>query len=227
MRKLTNCACKFIPFIAGGTGFYFVNFINGLPQTPKSVPEIKKQLTDQYDKEGPEKMWRILQKSDPVTAARLPVNDRQRVIRAIEVYRISGKPLSSFKPGSGRQEMYEFLIIGLKQDREKLYDSINRRVDAMFAAGLTDEIRKLIKMGYTFSDPGMKGIGYSEFAEYADNPDKADLTLLKEEIAKNTRRYAKRQITFFSKINDTIWIDAENIEQLTAEVTRFISDFSV
>jgi tRNA dimethylallyltransferase len=212
-----------IPMIAGGTAFYFTNFINGLPETPPSDPFIKKSVIERFEKIGSEAMWKELAAIDKITAERLPPNDKQRIMRAIEIYETSGKPLSAYKKGQGRSDTYDFLIIGLKQERKKLYETINQRVKEMLAAGLQQEVNKLLELGYSFNDPGMKGIGYREFSVF-NNQNNIDLPSLENEIAKNTRRYAKRQITFFSRIPDTIWIEAGNRELLQKTVHTFIQN---
>lgn len=214
---------KKIPLLSGGTAFYFINFINGLPQTPRSNPEIKQKYINLCDQSGSTVLWKQLEEIDPETAARLSPNDKNRVIRALEVFETSGKPLSSFKPGKGRFDLYDFFICGLRMDRSELYRRIDKRVDIMFEYGLEAEVNELLKRGYSFDDPGFQGIGYKEFRGFltGNQTDRKSLDLLKKEIAKNSRRYAKRQITFFNKIENTLWYSPDQSDQLKEDINVF------
>lgn len=216
---------KKIPVISGGTAFYFNNFILGLPETPPSQAETRKAIISKYKKTGIESLWHELNNLDPVTAEKLSVNDKQRIIRALEVYEISGRKLSSYETGKGRFDKYDFCIIGLSEERGKLYEIINRRVSEMMHSGLVEEVRKLLTMGFSFDDPGMKGIGYREFRDCKDFSTSA-LGKIEDEIAKNTRRYAKRQMTFFKKIPGTYWIDRNDKVLLKETFMNFIEQNS-
>jgi tRNA dimethylallyltransferase len=180
-----------------------------------------------------------LARCDPLSAGRIHLNDEYRILRALEVFRLSGRPLSSYKTlgavpagassaeEGAREGRYRFLLVGLEREREDLYRRINERCAAMFRAGLPAEVRGLIGQGYGPGDPGLKAIGYREFfteeppGEYRLAIDFAGVETL---VARNSRRYAKRQITFFAAIPRVNWIrlgeeddGAERVLALTEE----------
>ncbi len=203
---------KKLPVISGGTGFYLKNFVLGLSEAPPSNPEIRDQLRVERDQYGIGRLAEELAACDPVSAARIHINDEYRLLRALEVYRSSGRPLSSFaRTGSGKNnEAYRFLIIGLKCSREELYRRINQRCSRMFQEGLAEEVTALKDAGYGPDDPGLKAIGYKEFFVPGDDGTmqiSRDLTGVEELIARNSRRYAKRQILYFSSLPDAVWIN--------------------
>lgn len=203
-------AKKKIPVISGGTAFYLKSFLFGLPAVPGRSDEIRAELEKEADETGCRQLYTRLQEIDPCYAEIISVNDRRRIIRALEVYGITGKPLSAFKQAEKIRTDYDFLLIGLERPRQELYHRINLRVDRMFRDGLVEEIRGLLKMGYTDKDPGMRGIGYREFFTMQ----KLSLTLkqVQELIKRNSRHYAKRQMTFFRAFPGVRWFQAGDIE---------------
>jgi tRNA dimethylallyltransferase len=212
-----------IPVISGGTAFYFKNFIYGLPPVPEVAPEWREQLNREADESGIAPLYESLKKIDPETAERLHPADRSRIIRALEIYSGTGRRLSEF-PLSGKiRDGYRYLVIGLHRERAQLYKRIERRVDTMFRQGLPDEIKRLISRGARPEYPAMQGIGYREFFQWQKEgclsvPD------LKERIARNTRRYAKRQLTFFRSIPVTQWINGDDREAVYSAVKDFYPD---
>ena len=208
-----------IPVLAGGTAFYLRNFIYGLPLSPAADSRIKSRLRERLKERGLPFLVEELRKVDPVSAAAIGNKDSYRIIRALEVYGSTGKPLSAFRSPEAPRKNYLFLIIGLKRDRAGLYERIEKRVDLMFENGLREEIISLIEQGYTADDPGMKGIGYREFFIMQ----KGCLTLkgVRELIKRNSRRYAKRQITFFKSLPGVQWFNPEE----TAEIKKVIIEF--
>ena len=200
-----------LPVLLGGTGFYLKNFIFGLPDAPPSDTALREKLKNDLAQNGPESLLERLTQLDPVSAARIHVNDSYRIIRALEVCTVSGCPLSSFAQGKTKRPLYRFLIVGLRLSREELYSRINMRCDEMFRNGLAEEVETLFKNGFTPDDPGMRAIGYREFfTESEEMPGKwrlnKDIEGVKSLIAQNSRRYAKRQETYFAGIKDTVWI---------------------
>ena len=183
-----------LPVICGGTAFYFINFLFGLPQAPPSDRKTAAEIEAEVLNGGRQRLYEELRLKDPVSAARIPPGDTYRLVRALEVFRTSGRPLSSYQTGQIPRSDYRFKIIELTRPRAELYERINRRVGQMFADGLPEEWRRLRADGCTAASPGMRAIGYAEFF-LSDNPDE-----VRELIQKNSRRYAKRQITFFQKI---------------------------
>jgi tRNA dimethylallyltransferase len=198
-----------LPVVSGGTGFYLRNFILGLPEVPPSNPGIRAALKGELGLHGSRTLMEELARVDPESAGRIHVNDTYRLLRALEVFRLSGRPLSSYpglgsaKDGSAR---YRFLIIGLERDRAELYRRINLRCAEMFRAGLPAEIARLGEQGYGPGDPGFRAIGYREFfaeespGNYRPVEDPAAVEAL---VAQNSRRYAKRQVTYFASIPGT------------------------
>lgn len=211
-----------IPVISGGTAFYFKNFIYGLPELPGIDEGLRMSLQKDLKKHGLDYLYKKLEKLDPDGAKTINPGDTYRVTRALEVFLESGKSILSFKQSEKPRDDYEFLIIGLKREREELYKRIDKRVDIMFEQGLMEEFKALYKKGLRPDDPGMKGIGYSEFFQMMLSGC-WDTETLKNEIRRNSRRYAKRQITFFSSFSDVMWINPENIIQLKEIVGEFLN----
>ena len=209
-----------LPVVSGGTGFYLKNFILGLGEAPSSDMEIRKKLKQDLSVNGINSLMEELTSCDPESAARIHINDEYRILRALEVYRSCGQPLSSFKAKSRQQKKrsnFRFVIIGLSRPREELYSRINLRCDEMFLKGLSREVRALYEAGYTPDDPGLRAIGYREFFINETDGEKQenggwrfsqDIDGVKNLIAQNSRRYAKRQITFFTGIPDVTWLEA-------------------
>lgn len=211
-----------IPVISGGTAFYFRNFLFGLPQLPEVTPEIREEIQIMLKRDGLESLYKLLEDLDPKAAAEINSGDTYRVTRALEVFKQSGRSILDCKQPDKLRELYDFLIIGLERPREELYERINARVDIMFDQGLLGEFKALYRSGLNVSDPGMKGIGYSEFFQMMQ-AGCWDIELLKEEIRRNSRRYAKRQITFFNSFADVHWIHPENLLELNRIVEEFIT----
>lgn len=236
-----------LPVVSGGTGFYLANLVMGLGEAPPSDSGIRLKLRDELKAGGAAPLMEELLKADPVSAARIHINDEYRLLRALEVYRLSGRPLSSFASpwnssggerasGENRnlrgKRIFRFLLIGLRRSREELYRRINARTASMMRAGLYGEVRRLYEAGYTPSDPGLRAIGYREF--FVENLDAAsaeggswrlstDLAGVEALIARNSRRYAKRQITFFSSLPGVTWIDCGGDE--LGGIRRALDDF--
>jgi tRNA dimethylallyltransferase len=217
--RLADEACAAIaargalPVVSGGTGFYLKNFILGMSEAPPSNPALRLELKQELAEKGAEVLMAELAGRDPVSAARIHLNDTYRLLRALEVCRQSGLPLSSFAvhpaPLSARP-CYRFLIVELYWPREELYRRIDRRCEAMFRAGLADEAAALYHKGYTPDDPGLRAIGYREFFIRDDEGRwrfSSDTEGVKALVARNSRRYAKRQLTFFSSIPGLIRLD--------------------
>jgi tRNA dimethylallyltransferase len=201
-----------LPVVSGGTGFYLKNLVLGLPGAPPSDPAIRAALKEELAGRGAAVLTEELAAHDPVSAARIHPNDIYRLLRALEVFRASGRPLSSYAQASGGEGGdFRFLILGLRREREDLYRRIDRRCAAMFRAGLPAEVERLFAAGYTPRDPGLKAIGYKEFfiEEGGLWRLSRDLAGVETLAARNSRHYAKRQITFFASIPGIKWIEAD------------------
>ena len=204
-----------LPVVSGGTGFYIKNLVQGLSGAPPSSREIRGALKKELAGRGAASLMEELAAADPVSAGRIHISDVYRLLRALEVWRLTGKPLSSFKAVT--DTAFRFHLVGLRWPREELYRRINGRTAAMFRAGLPGEVRRLFGAGYTPADPGLRAIGYREFFVQDDgaNGDNAswrlseDLAAVEALVAQNSRRYAKRQVTFFASLPGVEWIECE------------------
>jgi tRNA dimethylallyltransferase len=172
------------------------------------------------EKEGHEALYRELVRRDPLAAERIPANDRHRALRALEIVEATGRSVYSYGWPRSLRGGYEFLIVGLDRPRDELYRRIDDRVDLMFSRGLLDEVRGLLEMGYGPRDPGMRGIGYREFFQMQKGC--LDTTQVKALIRRNTRRYAKRQLTFFRTVPMVHWMDPRDPRTLRALVDGFL-----
>lgn len=210
-----------IPVISGGTAFYFKNFIYGLPELPSVDEDIRNKLQLQLKRDGLEALYCQLQQLDRSASEEINPGDSYRVTRALEIYMQTGRSILSYKQSNKPRDLYDFLTIGLTRSREELYARINKRVGIMFESGLVSEFKQLYRSGLNPADPGMKGIGYSEFFQQmaAGCWGEEDL---KEEIRRNSRRYAKRQITFFKSFSNVRWVNPTNRIELKGLVEEFL-----
>lgn len=210
-----------VPVISGGTAFYVRGYLFGLPKTPKAGPELRRRLEERRDREGLEALRRELASVDPESAAKIAPRDAYRIMRALEVYHATGRPRSAFRYPDAPRESVAPVVVGLRREREVLARRIDRRVAAMFDAGLPDEVAGLAAQGLTLADPGMRSIGYREFLEHGPPPwSESDLSTIRDLIVRNTRGYAKRQETFFRRLPNVRWADADD----SAGVTKLLED---
>ena len=207
---------KHLPVVAGGAAFFISNFITGLPITPTCKPETRHFLQERLKKEGSAPLFEELKEVDPITANRLHINDEYRILRALEVYYDSKKPLSSYLLSTKKRSEYNFLIISLERQRENIYERIEKRTDEM-GLRLRDEFIKLYEsckekgiIPSLETVPLFKSIGYREFFEVnSEEPTKAPFEKVIALIKRDTKHYAKRQETFFKKVEDVIKINVE------------------
>jgi len=215
-----------LPVVSGGTGFYLKNFILGLSEAPPSDAVIREKLKIELREKGAASLLEELAASDPISAGRIHINDEYRLLRALEVFRSCSRPLSSFETNvKNKRENLRFVVVGLSRPREELYRRINERCAQMFEQGLPAEVRSLFEAGCTPNDPGLRAIGYREF--FVEDPDEPrgwrlsqDIDGVRALVAQNSRRYAKRQITFFASLPDVKWIECGSSEAETAESIR-------
>lgn len=217
-----------VPVVSGGTAFYFKHFIEGLPEAPPSDPDVREALRREAEEGGVARLHAELSRADPATAARVHPNDAYRVLRALEVCRSSGRPLSSFAArgsGSEGRPEYRFLALGIERERAELYRRIDARAAAMFAAGLPAEVDRLVASGYGPGDPAFRAIGYREF--FGPDGDRLrDEAAVMAAVAQDSRRYAKRQATFFAAIPGTRRVlfqgDGIPLDELRREIGTFL-----
>ena len=212
-----------LPVVLGGTAFYVKHFMYGMPVTPQADPLVREQLQEKLRQIGAEAMHVELASFDPPSAAKIHINDAYRIIRAHEVYLASGRPLSSFELSYRYREGFRFCPIFLDRPRDELYRRIEARVDEMFEQGLEQELVRLIAQGCTAAHPAMKAIGYREFFELSpDAPAAAPRDAVCALIKRNTKRYAKRQQTFFQSFPDAHRINMSDpaAERHAADILR-------
>ena len=194
-----------LPIIAGGTGLYLDALLFDLDFAAEpSDDNLRDELYKIAEEKGNLELHAILNECDPDSAKRIHPNNVRRVVRAIESAK-SGNKLKDFAKDLSLNDKYEFILIGLRRDREEIYDRINRRVDVLVKEGLFEEVKMLREMGLSESDISMKGIGYKEVLAYFDG--KYDLETTIDTIKKNTRHFAKRQITWLKRYDDMKWFD--------------------
>lgn len=212
-----------IPIMCGGTGLYINSVVNDITfgeiETDYKLREELNELAKQH---GSQYLLDILKEFDPVSAQRLHPGNLRRIVRAIEFYRTTGIPISEHQEMTKQKESrYEPLMLCVKWDREVLYDRINKRVDIMMNDGLLDEVKQLMEMGYTKELNSMKGIGYKEIIDYFEgNMSLEDTVNL---IKQSSRRYAKRQLTWFRRDKRIHWLDAN--EDFLAEGIQLCKEF--
>lgn len=207
-----------LPVVAGGTGLYINSLINNIELTEEQdTSEIRARLTAFAEENGSDALFERLREVDPESAERIHPNNIKRVMRALEIFESTGKTMTETLKESKKPPVYNAVQYAINHDREVLYDRINKRVDIMLEQGLVDEVRSLAQMGCTRDNTSMQGIGYKEVLDHLEG--KLSLGEMAEEIKQATRRYAKRQITWFKR-NDMIWLDAGeiNFDALAEEI---------
>lgn len=210
---------RFIPFIVGGTGMYFNALYYGLFEGSSSNQNIRDRLMEQIRKEGNQSVYEKLCEVDPITAAKVSVNDTRRIVRALEVYAFCGVPLSQ-KLKNNKKIALRWLLIGLNRERKELYRRINERVEWMLKNGLIDETKRIVerfgKDAYALGSIGYRHCLYFLNGEW-------DYNKLENSIKKDTRRYAKRQITWFRKIKSIEWYHPDDYEAIEQRVAEFLA----
>lgn len=197
-----------IPLLVGGSGLYIQAVLYDYVFSDQKRDEtLTKQLEARLETEGNLALYEELQQVDPVQAKHIHPNNKRRLIRALEVYQATGKTLSERQAEQNKTSKYDYYIIGLKMDREALYNQINQRVDTMVQNGLVEEVKHLYERGYEHTQ-AMKAIGYKELIPYIKG--ETDLNTAVELLKRNSRRYAKRQYTWFKNQMNIHWYDVTN-----------------
>lgn len=199
-----------IPIVVGGTGLYVNSLIYGIEyQDMKFDEEYRNELMKIAETEdGLKKIYEQAKNIDPEATDKISSNDKKRIIRILEIYKATGKTKTEQEIISRQNEVeYDFKVFGITMERSKLYERINLRVDIMLKQGLENEVKNLISK-YSEFPTAMQGLGYKEIVEFFDG--KISHEEMIEKIKQESRRYAKRQLTWFRKNKETIWLDAEN-----------------
>ncbi len=194
------------PIICGGTGLYIRALVDGIYELPDGDVSYRNELLDLASSKGPKFIHEMLAKVDPVEASQVHFNNMIRVIRALEIYNLTGKPKSELKhTTSPRNENFRFTQIILTPPRDELYKRIETRVDEMFDEGVVEEAEAVFNSRYGSSLKQRKIVGYSELIDYFE--DRLTLEEARLQIKQNTRRYAKRQFTWFRNVKNAVFID--------------------
>ncbi|HKI45588.1 MAG TPA: tRNA (adenosine(37)-N6)-dimethylallyltransferase MiaA [Balneolales bacterium] len=202
------------PFLlfVGGSTLYLEGLIRPLDDVPESDTGILLKLQEELNDKGIDHLYHQLEKVDPFYAGKMDGQNTQRILRALAVYRKTGKPFSSFHEQDEHPEPNEdTLVFVLNRPREHLYKRIEQRVDQMIEQGLVDEVKYLLRKGYDFRGSALKTVGYTELYNYLYG--KYDLQEAIRLIKRNTRRYAKRQLTWFKRWQNVIWIDLDELSE--------------
>ncbi len=210
-----------ICFVVGGTGLYIKSLLGGLFDCPSSDPKIRERLLTEYDQSGKEVLYERLKEQDPVYAEIIHPNDRVRITRALEVIELTGKPFSMHASDhSFKDNEFDSLKICLYHDRDVLYKRINMRSIKMFEAGLIEETENLLKQGYSSELKPMKSIGYRQAVDYLEKL--LDYDKAVELLQRDTRRYAKRQLTWFKADEEMLWYRPEEGAEVAEKVKGFM-----
>ena len=208
------------PFVVGGTGFYIKALFKGLFESEPIDPSIRNRLKKEAA-EGSSALYERLKQIDPDTAKRLHPNDSYRIVRALETIESTGRSISDLhRDHRFSGDKFNVLKIGLQMDRNKLYSQIDHRVDLMIESGFVDEVKKLLGMGYSSSLKSMQSIGYRHIIDYLEGRLPWDECL--RTLKRDTRRFAKRQLTWFAADQDLNWISPNQLDQISELVQKFV-----
>ena len=212
------------PILVGGSGLYADAVLEDMGYAVPSDKALRSVLEEEYDKDPPQ-FFEKLREADPLTANRLHPNDKKRVVRALEVYTLLKTPLSKINLSyeeAQKKSRYDAIRVGLTMEREKLYARINGRVDAMLKKGLLEEARGIYNKGYDRSLPAMQSIGYAQLFDYFDG--KLSYEEAVEAIKRDTRRFAKRQLTWFKRDGRIRWFNCADFEACKKAVEAYIKE---
>lgn len=193
-----------IPIVAGGSGLYIKALIDGIIDEADTDEAYRNHLYKLRAEKGNAFLYLQLKKIDPDSASKMLPQNWKRVIRALEVYKLTGKPISYFHSKQKQRFSYNFLQFGLAWDRSKLYENINARVEKMMSEGYVNEVKNILAMGYDASSNALNSVGYREIISYLNN--EIELASAVNLIKRNTRHFAKRQITWFKRDNRITWL---------------------
>jgi tRNA dimethylallyltransferase len=198
-----------VVILAGGSGLYIKAICEGFDDLPTADPGIRHRLNQDFTEKGIHYLQQQLKAADPDYYAQVDLNNPQRLIRALEVFETTGKPFSSFRTSAINKRPFHIIKFGLNLPREILYQRINQRVDLMVKQGLLDEVKALLPYRHLNA---LNTVGYSELFDYFDG--KIDLNRALELIKQNTRRFAKRQLTWFNKDKEFIWLEPGEVGKM-------------
>jgi tRNA dimethylallyltransferase len=198
------------PFVVGGTGLYLKALLAGVFEGPGRSQEIRERLQRIGEQKGLDYLYRLLARKDPAAAERIEPADEVRIVRSLEIYMLTGQPISQLQPQRDPLKSLSVLKVGLRLPRPILYDRINRRVSRMFQSGLLDEVRQLLAEGYRPDCKGFEALGYRHAVAVLDGDLSQEEAI--EKTQTETRRYAKRQMTWFRQEKEVHWIEGPGEE---------------
>ncbi len=206
-----------VPIVVGGTGLYVDSLIYGIEyQDIKFDEQYRKELENRAEQEGLESLYNEAKQIDPQAMEKISANDQKRILRVLEIYKATGKNKTEQEIESRKNGIkYDYKVFAINMDREKIYDRINKRVDIMIDQGLIQEVQDLLGK-YEEFPTAMQGLGYKEVVEYLQGEISKEEMI--DKIKMETRRYAKRQITWFKKNKQTMWIGPHDLQKILDEI---------
>jgi len=211
-----------LPILVGGSSLYIRAVVDGLFVGPAADWDLRERLKEKERKEGRGALYKELERVDPLAASRLHPHDERRIIRALEVYELSGKPISFYQRQTP-SSLSNTVIIGLTKKRESLYRSINMRVEKMVEKGLIREVKSLLASGYSEELPSMQGLGYQQVIGHLKGKySKEEAIRL---IKRDTRRFARRQLNWFKKDKRILWLDRDEFSSVSPLSDEIIKIF--
>jgi tRNA dimethylallyltransferase len=208
--------------VAGGTGLYIRALLEGLFQAGSGNLKLRMDLNQEAQTRGVDHLYRRLCECDPTSAAKIHPHDTFRLVRALEIFQTTGQPISAWhREHRQTPPLFDVLKIGLYRQREILYERINRRVDLMIEEGLLDEVKSLLNRGYSSELKSLQSIGYRHIIDFIESRLSWDDTL--QTLKRDTRRYAKRQLSWFNSDSQIKWIDADRLYEIIDTVKSFVS----
>jgi tRNA dimethylallyltransferase len=212
-----------VPLVVGGSGLYIRALTEGFFSGEEKDPENRKRLQKRLKTEGSDSLYNELDKIDPVTARSIHPQNGKRIVRALEVYYNTGKPLSVLWQKKSQPPEFSFIKFGLLMDRKQLYHRINERVEQMFSDGLLEEVKNILSAGYPPQLNSLNTVGYKEVIDFLEG--KTDYQTCIELIQRNTRRYAKRQMTWFNAEKDIRWLPVAGDSRVTELAETIIGEY--
>ncbi|MDF2962404.1 MAG: tRNA dimethylallyltransferase [Paenibacillus sp.] len=208
-----------LPFIVGGTGLYVESVCYDFQFSESGSDEaFRNEQAEFAAKHGAEALLERLRQIDPESAERLHANDQRRIIRALEIYHLTGERLSDRLKVQKKQSPYELCIVGLTMDRALLYKRIEERIDQMIDEGLVGEVERLLQQGYGKQYISMQGLGYKEMIDYLQGSLSWEAAV--ELLKRDTRRFAKRQLSWFRHMKDIHWVDVSDLGNFSAHLDQ-------
>ncbi|MCX5799879.1 MAG: tRNA (adenosine(37)-N6)-dimethylallyltransferase MiaA [Candidatus Eisenbacteria bacterium] len=209
-----------VPIVVGGSGLYLRALERGLFEGPERDESLRAELRQFVERQGREALHERLARTDPVSARRIHPRDTERVIRAIEVFELTGESISELQRTSTRPGKFALRLVGLRRRREVLYGLINERVERMLEAGLVEELRRLVQKGFSEAWPSFRTVGYREMVQHLRG--EVSYSAATEKVKVQTRRFAKRQMTWLNGASITAWLDVPDEEDADRTAERVL-----